>query len=920
MSYNEGVKLIRGLQGRWKKGQPKNFSNNHYVNNIHSIITSSKLAAVEYKELLELLYNSNYFDNVLWACYHEDATNNHIELMLLIAIYEIEVIKRGTIVDQMMDQMDSLLTRLLLLTVEYKSETSRLGVSILRFFNKLITFKLNDRKVKKLVRPLFNVSTWCNLPNVEEIRVRDAENNIVELKDYEDIMKEYQLSLEDNLLTANKLKRRWLHSSLTNLMKQVCDTSEFIDYLKHYLALLISLVSQMPLREYPRVLINEVGFVAALKSLNLAEVRILKLYMDFPINGFTGELYNIATSSNFNRLQSIIFNETNQIDQFLSLSSVFECSPRDLSAYLQRFDITALEKILGKMNISGNYPPELKSPSFLIDILIEHIYLETTDNFIYPSDHIDEAILSNKDLFRLPIENTQYLTVHDYDFRLAYNQSVRLTQDISKHLASIAPGLKITDPERPGGIKSSSKYFDSISEIKLNEEQRYEIASIDPKKLNNNKLIVLLAIQKPNKTSPNLAIAKYGISKLALGQVVQENQLISVNFNSDIDYKRFNHLIYLPEELCKQTEIFSILKAQSTTLPDYIEDLFLGFERKTSVARYDVQKNRPTEFVIDCINLNELENVKTAKRLKTAEGKVSPEKTGENALIVKFEPEDTVIEDYPYLPKAKTLNKKETHILISAISTGLTLVEYEQPKHIKRVLASICRTLVQNFPQERAVIVTSREIDIGDKWFLFNDDQWINQYIARIDKFYDKQLRQISSLTRQFGLDQFPFDENGENLVIFFKLHIKPRWEKFLQGLGSAESIQQLFESVFFSPEWDWSGDYTRDLEVVVKWFYGVNVVVDELNRLIPIIRFKTNKEQLQQLVVRKYAKVIVVREEDFVQFTEQYQLVDSLIMVDTTTVNIRPSKRMVLFNSRNNRLPNLYSRFEWLSVETMAI
>lgn len=924
MSYNEGVKLIRELKSRWRNGLPKNFTNNHYVSNVHGVITSPRVNPIEANELLGLLYDSNYYDNVLQASFDEDVTNNNIELTILLAVYEMEVRRQGTIVDKLLEssQMELLVSRLLYSSIEFKMETSRLACNSLKFINKLVTFKLGDRKVKKFIRPLFNISIWCNFQNVDEIKVLSGDNTVVDLRNHE-AFTDYRLIVEkkDELLVPAKLKRRWLYSSLVSFMKLAkepskSDQAEVATYLKQYLTLLISLVSQMPLREYVRVLIREVGFLAALNSMTIPEVKILKFYVDYPINGFTGEIYAVEPSKLFNRLQSIIFNETNQIDAFLAKASIYDCFQEELVAYLQRFDIRRLENTIKQLDISQNYPQDLKSTQFLADLLAERVYVTTLDAFIFPLNDFNETSLWEKNHFTIPTESTQFLTVQDYDFRLTYNQSVGLQRQVTQHVIEIITGLKITDPDQLGGVKSSRSEFQPIQDIEA-ENGSYKFP-IDLKKLGDSKLIVLLAVQKPNKTSPNTAIAKYGVSKVVLGEVVKENLKITVDFN-DPDYKRFNYMIYLPESFHKQLQNFNILKRQTTALPEYIEDLFLGFEKNAEVASYEVQKNRPVDFIIDCVNSSEWGHIPSTKRLKTGG---SPKKTstgGANANIVRFHADETVVENYPYLQKAEELSGEETKILVSAISTGLTLVEYEQMKHIRRVLGSINRTLVQNFPSERILVVTSTDIDVDGWWFAYNNPQKISQYISKLDKHYDQQLRQVSKVSTLLGLDQFPFHENGENLVIFFQLHIKPRWEKFKLQLSSATSIEELFSAVFFVAGWKWSGKYSADLNIVVRWYYDINVVIDELNRLVPIIRFKRNKEQLQELVIRKYAKVVIVREDDFDDYVEKF-LFDTLIMVDATRVYIKGCKRLVLFNSKENRRSNLYNRFKWLKVLCLAV
>lgn len=924
MSYNEGVKLIRSLKSRWKNGLPKNFSNNHYVSSVHGVITSSRVSPIEANELLGLLYDSNYYDNVLQASFDEDVTNNNIELTILLAVYEMEVRREGTIVDKLLEsgQMDLLVSRLLYSSIEFKIETSRIACNSLRFINKLVTFKLGDRKVKKLIRPLFDISIWSNLPNAGEIKVLADDNTAVNLRNHE-AFTEYNLSVEkgDELLIPAKLKRRWLYSSLVSFMKFVNELSEsnqeeFTEYLKRYLSLLISLVSQMPLREYARVLMSEVGFLAELKSITMPEVKVLKFYVDYPINGFTGEVYEIEASKSFNRLQSIIFNETNQIDAFLSKASIYDCSREELLAYLQRFDIKRLEKMLKHLDISENYPRDLKSVLFLAELLVERVYVTTLDAFTFPLDDFNETSLWKKDHFTIPTENTQFLTVQDYDFRLSYNQSVALHRQLTQHVIEIVSGLKITDPDQPGGVKSPRSEFEPIQNIEV-ENGSYKFP-MDSKKLGDSKLIVLLAVQKPNKTSPNTAISKYGVSKVVLGQVVKENLEITVDFN-DPNYKRFNYMIYLPESFHRQHRKLGILKRQTTALPEYIEDLFLGFEKNPEVASYEVQKNRPLEFVIDCVNSSEWGHIQTTKRLKTHGGPKKTSNDGANACIVRFHADETIVENYPYLQKAEALSGKEAKVLVSAISTGLTLVEYEHPKHIRRVLGGIGRTLVQNFPSERIVVMTSTDIDVDGWWFAYNDPQKTSQYISKLEKHYDQQLRQVGKVSTLLGLDQFPFHENGENLVMFFKLHVRPRWEKFKLQLSGATSIEELFSAVFFVAGWKWSGQYSADLSIAVKWYYDMNVVIDELNRLVPIIRFKRNKEQLQELVIRKYAKVVIVKEDDFDEYVEKF-LFDTLITVDATRVYIKGCKRLVLFNSKENRKSNLYNRFKWMKVLSQAV
>lgn len=1000
-SVKDDVTELKLMSKKWYPKPPKKFQST-FINVVHSMILkddkSDKLI------LYEILYATKYFDNILWEFYHVDITNHHIELILVYCLYEINIKSSTNSIDKVTSQdlenFDGFLNRILIISMTLKVDFVILS-NIMNFMNKLVTLKLDNKIIKKSLKPFFNIHIWHNLSSPQFVRIDDKL-----LKDH-DLLETYQEKVKENQDTPiKKLKTRWLFTLLNDYMSlMIVETS--IEqptqmYLKALLAFLVSLVSQLPLRMYTKTLIDTVQFISCFNEKNSSDiaqyVEALKYYLSYPINDFSGEEIVSNQGKSFESLQRIIFLMNNKMDEFVSKPSVIGYTSTELQAYLNKYSLDQLRAISDKIGFIYNLNDEFtKLKPFLVSIIINHAFpnsLKTNSNVLYDVDEskIVKPNAHNDTYSFIPsslpsIQNTQYLSITDYLKRALLIKSSYLEKEILNHLLTVLDRLSIISPNEPSGIKGTSKYFASIETIsKLNNVDSVINIKSNNKDWNfreilSGDLLIVIELQKPNHLSPHYRISKYGISKIRLIKVddVKGNTIFS-KLDPSIHSEKFNYLVRLPINLLSQVRQIVLLQKQiftSATMPYFLNDLFLGIENGKKIGRFDKQANRPLNLLINCIDPLSLQSdynisnhddqisPSSFKQRKLNDGGKSKikgniddgksdennddAKSKENGIktcIFKFSDKsnELSVQTIPYnMPTSMTsiLNKQQSKILISSISTGLTMVEYNPHSGVKTLLAQTFKHLTMNYPNEKTLVVVPslvylKKFPISEdevKWFKFDDNDWFEEYKTNVCKKNEILLAQITKISDQLKLSQYGFDENGENSMLLYKLHILPNWNSFLKRLEQCEedNYLEVFNNEFPEIKLSTSSHNGQEnLKIIVDWYQSVKILIKELYELSSIMKFINNKE-LENVIIRKHANTIFIPEDKVIDFSKVYGDIkfDSLIMINNKDLtnaaisllnNNSRSKRVILYNENQWTHDNIFQRFKWKSANVYKL
>ncbi|KAA0204074.1 hypothetical protein HAZT_HAZT008066 [Hyalella azteca] len=268
-----------------------------------------------------------------------------------------------------------------------------------------------------------------------------------------------------------------LLNKFLNILSAVgpCDTSvskDLLQYCERFIELTIDLESQLPTRRYFHALLESLNFVVRCQVSCLANRRegklfaqlvyILKVFMEFEINGFTGEALtevNVMKQhyAKIRDLQLIIFNNFQDMNEFCFLNVASVDTAEKLRHYLGQMSDKDLQKLCDLLHIL----PQEENPlhqdrEFLTAVLvaryqrrpsqleaINRMPLYPTEAIIWDDNIVPSEYFSGDTCLALPKLNLQFLTLHDYLlrnfdlFRLESTYEIR--QDIEDIVSRLRP-------------------------------------------------------------------------------------------------------------------------------------------------------------------------------------------------------------------------------------------------------------------------------------------------------------------------------------------------------------------------------------------------------------------------------------------------------------------------------------------------
>ncbi|KAF2366652.1 Intron-binding protein aquarius N-terminal [Trinorchestia longiramus] len=340
---------------------------------------------------------------------------------------------------------------------------------------------------------------------------------------------------------------------------------DLLQYCERFIELTIDLESQLPTRRYFHALLDSVNFVVKCQVSALANRRdgklfaqlvyILKIFMEFEINGYTGEALtdvNVMKQhySKVRDLQLRIFNNFEDMNEFCFLNVASVDKAEKLRHYLGQMSDEDLQKLCDLLHI---LPKEddvtCQDRNFLTDVLVERYQrrpsqleainrmpLYPTEEIIWDDNIVPSEYFSGDTCLALPKLNLQFLTLHDYLlrnfdlFRLESTYEIR--QDIEDIVTRMRPWLaedgsvvfngwarmaqvifnfavcEVAQPnvgeDKPSRVRA---------DITVNLNVRLEIKN-EWEALRKHDVCLLLSVQKP-KEMPNpdgIFPEEYGIS------------------------------------------------------------------------------------------------------------------------------------------------------------------------------------------------------------------------------------------------------------------------------------------------------------------------------------------------------------------------------------------------------------------------
>lgn len=970
MDIYTGIKVndsLISLLKKWYPKAPKKFSSN-LVNEVHQIVINANS-----RDLYEILLNTSYFNNVLWAFFHQDITLNHIELLICTTLYDIEK-GHSKLIDMVLadgEAFQALFERLLNITIApAQLKNLRLQKSILLFINQLVTFKLSHPLVKKTFNGLFGITIWSNLHNYQTM----VDNNNLE-EEFSRRQAIIQDCDDNSTKTYLILKQRWAFTVITNYMSsltagEMIQHLEFIEYLDCLIQILISCVSQLPIRNYFNSLLKGMQFLSCFhvvddKNKRLLEfVKILKHFMNYPINDFTGEEYLEGTKyqDNFYSLQKIIFEKFSgssqeKINKFILVPSVYNYSHEKLKEFLSNFALDDLVFIADKLKVIDHISNEFRNNEFITSAIANEVFtpeynvkgLSQLVNNYTEVDIIDDFndIYTNENVFQpipLPqICNTQYLCLADYVIREVVNLTTDIKRLANNHINQVLQRLKLSvDPQSNLKIKGTSKYFSKIESLNVFDKSTAELIISTNKDWQDNidDYILLIQLIKPNKYSSRQRMVKYGLNMVRFKKVLELNgngkqRSLVIDWNEELELSdRFNYIIRLPAEtssLDKLSVIANDIDVTDIRLPEYFTDLFLGIDKSTAV-HFKSQQDRPYKLKIDCMNASqlryELEVENNSKRRKGNNKQTS----ADPPYLLKFNQRDDKLTVESIIGQQSTyrLNEEQAQCIIPSVSTGASIIDAPQNSD-GDLLQAIIYNLQLNFPKERTLILCPNDIYLGrfeikltTSLKVYGD---LLRYNMKINELFDSikiKLEQAEILSEFVGLKDMGFGQTPDNALLLFS-KIKQEWGSFLHSVKKDRLQITSYPFKEFSKIL-LGGAFESDLQKIVTSYKEITQVFQDIQNLAPLVKLQNKKGELIKFLICKYCQYILVTPETLISQKVYHTNFDSIICIGENIpqfnwllpmINNAYLRRIIVLGdfSRSNK-----SRWRYLNVPPLKL
>lgn len=926
MAEISAARRLAGLSRKWRKPVVKLPAS--LIKEIHKDVT----AHTDLRAAIRTVYKSGCFPHVLWQNFHEDISNSHLELLLLVLVFELQ--KGGSscwrLISQDSLRFSALLERLLADTVRPGYEG--LNGLILVFLGHLFSTKNANDVIINGTRGLLDESILANFPHYD---AKTAEKSLEELPG------ERSLRL---------LKQKWLFTVLDNFTKLAPikgEEARFSEYLKCLFYLLTILVGQPATRESVKTLLKETSFISKIGEGSGS--KTLQFYVDYP---FENGSESVRKDENtFYKLQTAVFGlfgDHPWLEPFFLIPSFYETTPSEVDETLQKLSLEQLTDVAKELDITVKVDGA-SSHSNLARLLSDYAFtrgsqyslqsLISSISSFSESDTVDRYLASANSRFYVPESvptESQYISSLDYLHRAISCEIDDFCISCGKEIDSVLRRLTMVDPENDtkNAIKGQSKYFTRIESLNDGDLQ-LRAKDWDNGAVKKGDYIALLHLQKPIKYSPHKRIVDHGLSLVRLVKVKlvdSKNRKLKVELEPSEANVRLNYAIRFSKTTTDKVRSLSVLEHKlgpvetrgKIELPSFLTS-FLGQGSSTPPTipkTLKIVSRLHTETLKEDYNL-ELGTKKRKGNTKGLNISLAVESTllfsKDNSLIIK----DTKSEE-PGLKSEETtafshsLNAAQTRALISSMGQGLTLIKAPPHSGAKTLINGILLSLNASFPKERTLLILPNSsyvlrFEVSDKRIRHKlvKVSAIENSIKDIDFWVRELLANVEALAKTLGLANFGYHETFDNAQLLYDVHVEPKWRQFLKELSQDEKNYVIYPFKEYS---ELALDSETPFREIVTSFSQIRGVFAELQKLSPLSKFPEDTDQLGDYLIQKYSNVVCVSHEHLSEKEVTSQKYDTTIVLENEThtlssilsvFNNPALKRMVLFSGSG-----LYSRF----------
>jgi intron-binding protein aquarius len=449
-----------------------------------------------YNQLL-LLEQLQCLERYLWPGYNEDASNQHVLLLALLAnVKRRENLPVWSLFSERPDAFTTFFKRVLHMSID-TSLSTKTRTYLLDFI--IGAFQsLDSGLVRKECAPLVSISTWHNLHSEIEREKILAKSNALQ-KAWRAVGRRVEQA--DAAGQARlRFERSWLFTLILDFLDNLYNTkakgdqrNENLRYCERLVELLCDLQSQLPTRRYVNTLIKDLNTISAARLSPLYQdedsgllremLELLAHYTTFPINDHSGrqltrQEHDEDNNARIARLQKVALQQHPDKLKILILANFGLLAQRDeLLGHIELLTDAEVLHVMRDLGLRSSYPEKslvIQDRPFLLDVLVSAMEVKPyyTDVIRSMTTMPTEKVLYDKALLRtdsydgsrplaIPKVNLQYLTAGDFLWRSFVLYRSEAFFEIRKHIEDTVKRL------RPKAQASGITRFEGFSRMAM---------------------------------------------------------------------------------------------------------------------------------------------------------------------------------------------------------------------------------------------------------------------------------------------------------------------------------------------------------------------------------------------------------------------------------------------------------------------
>lgn len=482
-SLAHDVPLIQQLQKLQAK-PPRKFS---------PALISEIFVKTENLSHLQSLYESDYFSNTLWPHFHQDVTNQHIQLILLVLVYSVQYAHDNSLFEYLTQNSD---------------EVTKFG----QFIKRILQASLH---------PFHGGGDI------------DAHRNLM-CSIF--LFLGHFIMFDESILTSHAFFDRWLESNLSDAQDLINlenpDASE--ELICRHFAFFLS----------RSCLIEESKIAQQIIQVQLP--AYLGKLTDVITKEFCGQMWQFIrannTQSGLSQFDNLRLKAGElKIDQLSQCMLQYDVNAAETEEFIQGLPIEKLKSLAKAVGYQG----DCDIPEVLSAIVTCNVFLMTQDELGELSElgRFSELQLFDWHDWRniLPVAvPIARLPQSDSAFNLLFEWEFSISKRLNDHLITCLRRLDLSE----GSARGKSKYVFPVGSMqRVGKSATIGVSSAS---FGVNEMVVMWKIDKCNKYDEHLRMQQFGVSQATVGFVEDIPNSSSLKINMDFPRDDYDSIVRLP--------------------------------------------------------------------------------------------------------------------------------------------------------------------------------------------------------------------------------------------------------------------------------------------------------------------------------------------------------------------------------------